>query len=142
MLSGTSHSTFVYIGVTGIKKLDQCQTGGSAEIAYVDCSVSPAYEVKWVRSVSETAHKLNDSWPGGKLFLILFKNIFLSTDAHISVNFRCTKNLSRLEFHFPISAVDGWNWSYLGAFSIDLLNKINGQRQGGPSLVCDAALKA
>ena len=63
-LNVPSHSASVQIGVPGIKRVNQCQTGRPAEIVYVDCSVSPGYEVKGVRSVSETAHKINYGWPG------------------------------------------------------------------------------
>ena len=100
---------------------------GISWIANIGYSLSPASEVKGVRSVSETSHKINDSWLGGKLSLILFQNLFLSTGAHTALNICCNKNLRGLNSIFPHCAVDGWHWSYLGVFPIDLLNKTMGR---------------
>ena len=105
--------------MTRIKNANQCQFRRSNEIAYVDCSVPPASEVKVVRSVSDTARKINDSWPGGKLSLILFQNLFLSTGVQISLNFFCTKNFSRLEFHLCTLCCCGWHCHIWELFPID-----------------------
>ena len=83
-------------GGAGIKDVKHCQRGGSAKMTYGDSMVSPACEFRGLGSVSESACKMNSSWPGGRLSMILLHTLFPSS-MRTPLG---TNNFLRLEFHF------------------------------------------